>query len=44
MLFEDIAKKHLSKERIRKYKAWIENANKAKESRSLGSRDNQYES
>jgi len=43
MLFEDIAKKHLSKERIRKYKAWIENANKAKESRSLGSRDNQYD-
>ena len=43
MLFEDIAEKHLSKVRIRKYNAWIENANKAKKSRTLRSRDNQYD-
>jgi hypothetical protein len=43
MLFGDIAKDHLSKERIRKYEAWLENAGRAKESRSLGTRDNQYD-
>jgi hypothetical protein len=41
MLFEDIAKAHLSGERIRKYEAWFKNADKAKESRSLGPKDNQ---
>jgi hypothetical protein len=43
MLFEDIAKDHLSKERIRKYEAWLEKAGRAKESRSLDNRDNQYD-
>jgi hypothetical protein len=43
ILFEDIARDHLSKERIRKYEAWLENASRARKSRSLGSRDNQYD-
>ena len=43
MLFEDIAKDHLTKERIRKYEAWLEKAGRARESRSLDNRDNQYD-
>jgi hypothetical protein len=43
MLFEDLARAHLSNERIRKYEAWLENASRARKSRSLGSRDNQYD-
>ena len=43
MLFEDIAKNHFSIERIRKHTAWIENAEKARELGSLGSRDDRYD-
>jgi hypothetical protein len=44
MLFENIAKtKGFSKERIRKYNAWIENAQKATKSGSLEPKDNQYD-
>jgi len=44
MLFEDIAKtKRFSKERIRKFNAWIENAQEAKKSGSLEPKDNQYD-
>ncbi len=43
MLFEDLAKDHLSKERIRKYEAWLENTSRARESGSLESGDNQYD-
>ena len=41
MLFEDIARAHLSKERILKYEAWLDNASRAKETGSLNARDNQ---
>jgi len=44
MLFENVAKaKGFSKERIRKYNAWIENAHRARESGSPSTRDNQYD-
>jgi hypothetical protein len=43
MLFENIARTQLSKERIHKYEAWLENTSRARKSRSLGSRDNQYD-
>ena len=43
LLSEDLAKKHLTPERTQKFKDWIDNANKARESGSLGSGDNQYD-
>lgn len=43
MLLEDLARKHFTKDRIQKYREWVENANKAKETGSLGSKDNQYD-
>jgi hypothetical protein len=43
LLFTDLAKKHLTPERIQEFNNWIENANKAEESRSLRSKDNQYD-
>jgi hypothetical protein len=43
LLFEDLAKKHLTPERIKKFRDWVDDASKARESDSLGSRDNQYD-
>jgi len=43
LLFENLAEKYFTKERIRKFKDWIENANKARETKSLGKKANQYD-
>lgn len=43
LLFEELAKKHFSKQRIQKYRTWVENANKARNTRSLDERLNQYD-
>jgi len=43
LLLEDLAKKHFTGERVQKFKSWIENANKARKSGSIGSKDNQYD-
>jgi len=43
LLFEDLAKKHFTAERIQKFKSWIENANKARKAGSLDERLNQYD-
>lgn len=43
LLFENLAEKYFTKERIRKFKDWIENANKAREAKSLGKKPNQYD-
>ena len=43
LLFEDLAKKHFTKDRIQKYRDWVENANKARNTGSLDERLNQYD-
>ena len=43
LLFENLAEEQFTKERIRKFKDWIENANKAREINSLDERANQYD-
>jgi len=43
LLFENLAEKYFTKERIRRFKDWIENANKARETKSLGKKANQYD-
>jgi len=43
LLFENLAEKHFTKERIRKFKDWIENANRARETKSFGKKANQYD-
>lgn len=43
LLFENLAEKHFTKERIRKFKDWIENANKARGTNSLDEKANQYD-
>jgi hypothetical protein len=42
-LFEDLAKKHFTQERIQKFKDWIENANKARNTKISDERLNQYD-
>lgn len=43
LLFEDLAKRHFSRKRIRRFIDWIENANKARETKFLGKKANQYD-
>ena len=43
LLFENLAKKHFTKEGTRKFKDWIENANKARETNFLDEKANQYD-
>jgi len=43
LLFEDLAKKHFTKARVKKYRDWVENANKARNTGSLNEKLNQYD-
>jgi hypothetical protein len=43
LLFADLAKSHSTKARVKKYRAWVENANKARDTRSLDERLNQFD-
>ena len=43
LLFENLAEKHFTKGRTRKFKNWIENADKARKTKSLGKKANQYD-
>jgi len=43
LLFEELAKKHFTEERIQKFKNWIGNASKARKANSLDARLNQYD-
>ena len=43
LLFEDLARKHFAKARVKKYRAWVENANEARNTGSLDERLNQYD-
>ena len=43
LLFADLAKKHFSKDRIQKYRGWVENANKARNTGSFDRKANQYD-
>lgn len=43
LLFEDLAKKHFTPERIKKFKDWIKNANKARNTKPSDKRLNQYD-
>lgn len=43
LLFEELAKKHFSKDRIQKYRTWVENANIARDKGSLDEQLNQYD-
>ena len=43
LLFEDLAKKHFTKARVKKYRDWVENANEARNTASLNEKLNQYD-
>lgn len=43
LLFQELAKKHFTEERIQKFKNWIGNASKARKANSLDVRLNQYD-
>jgi len=43
LLFEELTRKHLTKDRIQKYSDWVESANKARNAGSLDERLNQYD-
>jgi len=43
LLFEDLAGEHFTKARVRKYRGWVENANKARNTGSWNERLSQYD-
>jgi len=43
LLFEDLARKHFTKALVKKYRDWVENANKARNTGSLNEKLNQYD-
>ena len=43
LLFEDLAKEHFTKDRVQKYRDWVENANEARNTGSLDEKLNQYD-